>query len=199
MQTLSSLPAHTIPTALSIFTSELLNLHRGQGLDLYWRDDESRIPPTECAYLKMVANKTGGLFRLAIRLMCLVSETSYNYDVVAPLVEKLGLIFQIRDDYRNLVCDDVGFSLSLCFFFFFYSFTTLPICLTYLYSPLIHRFFSKTVPNNDTWGLVYIPKRPLRRPNRRQILLFNNPRHSKLSPSRRRGAERYAHPRHLIP
>ena len=55
------------PTLIKIFTEELLNLHRGQGMDLYWRD--SLTCPSEADYLEMVGNKTGGLFRLAIKLM----------------------------------------------------------------------------------------------------------------------------------
>lgn len=74
---------------------ELINLHRGQGLDLYWRDTLNC--PTEEEYLDMVMNskfyiffffffilinsiqnanqllsfliETGGLYRLAVRLM----------------------------------------------------------------------------------------------------------------------------------
>jgi len=53
--------------AVRIYTEELVNLHRGQGMDLFWRD--TLTVPTEEEYLEMVGNKTGGLFRLAIRLM----------------------------------------------------------------------------------------------------------------------------------
>jgi len=55
------------PEAINIYTEELLNLHRGQGMDLFWRD--TLTCPTEDDYLEMVGNKTGGLFRLAIKLM----------------------------------------------------------------------------------------------------------------------------------
>jgi geranylgeranyl diphosphate synthase type 3 len=55
------------PQATDIYTEELLNLHRGQGMDLFWRD--TLTCPTEDDYLEMVGNKTGGLFRLAIKLM----------------------------------------------------------------------------------------------------------------------------------
>jgi geranylgeranyl diphosphate synthase type 3 len=55
------------PKLIQIFTDELLNLHRGQGMELYWRD--SLTCPSEVDYLEMVGNKTGGLFRLAIKLM----------------------------------------------------------------------------------------------------------------------------------
>ncbi|KAH2594826.1 hypothetical protein KXW93_002180 [Aspergillus fumigatus] len=79
---------------------KMLRLHRGQGLDLYWRD--SLTCPTEEEYLEMVANKTGGLFRLAIKLM---QMESHNTEDCVPLVDLLGIIFQIRDDYQNLQSD----------------------------------------------------------------------------------------------
>ncbi|GLB11038.1 terpene cyclase [Aspergillus tubingensis] len=78
------------PEAYEIYTEELLRLHRGQGMDLYWRD--CLTCPTEEDYIEMIANKTGGLFRLAIKLMHNVIE----------LADLLGVIFQIRDDYQNL-------------------------------------------------------------------------------------------------
>lgn len=85
--------------AIDIFTSELLNLHRGQGMDLYWRD--TLTCPTEDDYLEMVQNKTGGLFRLAIKLMQAESLERGKIDCV-PLVNLIGLVFQICDDYLNL-------------------------------------------------------------------------------------------------
>ncbi|KAJ9122182.1 hypothetical protein QFC24_004411 [Naganishia onofrii] len=50
-----------------VITEELINLHRGQGLDLFWRD--SLTCPTEEEYIQMVLGKTGGLFRIAVKLM----------------------------------------------------------------------------------------------------------------------------------
>lgn len=55
------------PRAFHIFTRALLDLHRGQGMDLYWRD--AVVCPTEEDYTRMVIYKTGGLFRLALDLM----------------------------------------------------------------------------------------------------------------------------------
>lgn len=52
---------------VQIYTEELINLHRGQGMDLFWRD--TLTCPDEDEYLEMVGNKTGGLFRLAVKLM----------------------------------------------------------------------------------------------------------------------------------
>ncbi|OAV99088.1 hypothetical protein, variant [Puccinia triticina 1-1 BBBD Race 1] len=82
-----------------LINEELLRLHRGQGMDLYWRD--SLTCPTEEEYIQMVKNKTGGLFRIAIKLMMAMSPLREIPDYV-PLVDLMGIIFQIRDDLLNL-------------------------------------------------------------------------------------------------
>ncbi|KAJ9637670.1 geranylgeranyl pyrophosphate synthetase [Coniosporium apollinis] len=86
------------PQAIDIYTEELLNLHRGQGMDLFWRD--TLTCPSEADYLEMVSNKTGGLFRLAVKLM--QAESASDIDCV-PLVNTTGLLFQILDDHLNLL------------------------------------------------------------------------------------------------
>ena len=97
--------------AQEIFTNELLNLHRGQGMDLYWRD--TLTCPTEDDYLEMVQNKTGGLFRLAVKLMQAESSEKGRIDCV-PLVNIMGLIFQICDDYLNLSSSVYTKNKGLC-------------------------------------------------------------------------------------
>lgn len=95
--------------AVSMFAEELVNLHRGQGMDLFWRD--TLTCPTEDDYLEMVGNKTGGLFRLGIKLM--QAESATLIDCVA-LVNLIGLIFQIRDDYMNLSSKEYSDNKGLC-------------------------------------------------------------------------------------
>ena len=90
------------PYVMQIFIEELLNLHRGQGIELFWRD--TLTVPTEEEYLLMISNKTAGLFRLAARLMQAVSSTDHN---ILPLAELVGVIFQIRDDHHNLSSEQV--------------------------------------------------------------------------------------------
>ncbi|CEP61917.1 farnesyltranstransferase LALA0_S04e03598g [Lachancea lanzarotensis] len=85
---------------LIIFNQEMLNLHRGQGLDIYWRDE--LVIPDEKQYLNMVMNKTGGLFRLTVRLMEVFSTDFLGNDSLVPLCNLLGILYQIRDDYLNL-------------------------------------------------------------------------------------------------
>ncbi|GAA5898754.1 hypothetical protein JCM5296_006708 [Sporobolomyces johnsonii] len=92
-------------------TDELLNLHRGQGMDLFWR--ENLICPTEAEYIDMVNNKTGGLFRIAIKLMMAASPESPPRDYV-PLANLIGIIFQIRDDYVNLQSVEYANNKGFC-------------------------------------------------------------------------------------
>lgn len=105
------------PEAIRIYTDELLNLHRGQGMDLFWRD--TLTCPSEDDYLEMVGNKTGGLFRLAIKLMIACSPshtgpTATNPTDYVPLVNTIGLLFQILDDYRNLSHPTYTANKGLC-------------------------------------------------------------------------------------
>lgn len=86
------------PRATTVFTEQCLELHRGQGMEIYWRDNY--ICPSEDDYITMVKRKTGGLFGLAVRLMQLFSENKSDF---SDLIGTLGLYFQIRDDYANLV------------------------------------------------------------------------------------------------
>jgi len=92
-----------------VFTEHLLELHRGQGMDIYWRD--SVVCPTEEEYKEMVIKKTGGLFGLAVDLMQLFSENKSNFK---PLLDVLGLYFQIRDDYANLYSKEYEANKSYC-------------------------------------------------------------------------------------
>ncbi|KDR70517.1 hypothetical protein GALMADRAFT_1350432 [Galerina marginata CBS 339.88] len=90
----------TPPQSLeALATAELLSLHRGQGLDILWRD--SLHCPSEEEYIAMVNNKTGGLLRLAIKLMMACCTRNIGRDYI-PLVNLFGVFFQIRDDFLNL-------------------------------------------------------------------------------------------------
>ncbi|KAJ2767364.1 hypothetical protein IWQ57_003978, partial [Coemansia nantahalensis] len=97
------------PRLVEIFTEELLNLHRGQGMDLYWRD--TLTCPSEPEYLEMVSHKTGGLFRLAVKLMQECSATGRDF---TALVNLIGAYFQIRDDYMNLQSSEYSNNKGYC-------------------------------------------------------------------------------------
>ncbi|XP_012283445.1 geranylgeranyl pyrophosphate synthase isoform X1 [Orussus abietinus] len=97
------------PEATQVYTEQLLELHRGQGMEIYWRDNY--ICPSESEYRQMTTRKTGGLFNLAVRLMQLFSDCKEDFSQLAGI---LGLYFQIRDDYCNLSLQEYSEHKSYC-------------------------------------------------------------------------------------
>ncbi|XP_076384890.1 geranylgeranyl pyrophosphate synthase quemao isoform X3 [Megalopta genalis] len=97
------------PEGTQVYVEQLLELHRGQGMEIYWRDNY--ICPSETAYRQMTIRKTGGLFNLAVRLMQLFSNCKEDF---TPLAGIIGLYFQIRDDYSNLLLQEYAENKSFC-------------------------------------------------------------------------------------
>ncbi|KAK0169083.1 hypothetical protein PV327_002829 [Microctonus hyperodae] len=97
------------PEATQVYTEQLLELHRGQGTEIYWRDNF--VCPSESEYRHMTMKKTGGLFNLAVRLMQLFSECKEDFSLLTGI---LGLYFQIRDDYCNLSMKEYTENKSFC-------------------------------------------------------------------------------------
>jgi len=77
-------------------TEELLNLCRGQGLDIFWRD--TLTYPTEDEHIEMVNRNGWAIADLHYKLMILSSNSDIDY---VPLVNLIAVVFQIRDDYMN--------------------------------------------------------------------------------------------------
>ncbi|KAF9215100.1 geranylgeranyl pyrophosphate synthetase [Podila verticillata] len=96
---LSELAKIPNPKMLAIFT----------GMELLWRD--SLTCPTEEEYIAMVNDKTGGLLRLAVKLMQASSGSETDY---VAMVELIGIHFQIRDDYLNLKSSQYSANKGFC-------------------------------------------------------------------------------------
>ncbi|KAI4212393.1 MAG: hypothetical protein LQ349_009355 [Xanthoria aureola] len=107
------------PGAVSIVCEELTNLYTGHSMDLFWKFHSHC--PTEEEYYEMVDGKTGGFFRLILRLMQAESPV-LKYDFTSPLtsaplrliparafepaletfITSLGRYFHVRNEYENL-------------------------------------------------------------------------------------------------
>jgi len=97
---------------IKIYSDELLNLHRGQGMEIYFRD--SNICPTEDDYMDIVSNKTGGLLRLGVKLMEELSTTKKVNGEYVNLANTIGEYYQIRDDYSNLLSETYKNNKGFC-------------------------------------------------------------------------------------
>lgn len=93
---------------LRILTEELQTLTLGQALDLNWTFNKKC--PSVNEYLVMIDHKTGGFFRLMLRIMEIEANATPNEEL-GHLITLLGRYYQIRDDYQNIASDEVGLLL----------------------------------------------------------------------------------------
>ncbi|KAL2846054.1 isoprenoid synthase domain-containing protein [Aspergillus pseudodeflectus] len=74
------------PDLMRVFLDGLAELAKGQSWDLQWKF-EARCPSVQ-EYMAMIDGKTGAMFVMVLRMM--------------RLMQLLGRLFQVRDDYQNL-------------------------------------------------------------------------------------------------
>ncbi len=95
----------TLSRIYETFLREMVNLHLGQGTDIFWHKGHS-ANLNESQYFQMCANKTGCLLRLSAKLaaiLCGVDEI--KTEKIGKIFEKLGIAFQIRDDVLDIELD----------------------------------------------------------------------------------------------
>ena len=87
----------TLLRAYEAFSQEMINIHTGQAMDIWWHKGKDQI--TEDQYCQMCANKTGTLARLAARLAVILSGGSVEQEKkLGKMAEAIGVAFQIQDD-----------------------------------------------------------------------------------------------------
>lgn len=82
-----------------------MELHRGQGMEIFWRD--SLVCPTEEEYELMVKRKTGGLFGLAVRLMQVFSNSTKANKDYSKLIGEYFLFHQYFNRCNSSVAGDI--------------------------------------------------------------------------------------------
>lgn len=95
------IPVKKLNNAYEIYVQEMINLHFGQGFDIWWH--KGKKEPTESEYLQMCAYKTGTLARMAAKLGALFADgTDEQIEVAGRFAEAIGVAFQIQDDILNI-------------------------------------------------------------------------------------------------
>jgi geranylgeranyl pyrophosphate synthase len=87
--------------AYEIYSQEMINLHVGQGLDIWWHNGKK--DPSIPEYLQMCAYKTGTLARMSAKISAVVSgANAKQVDAFGRFAEAIGVAFQIQDDLLNI-------------------------------------------------------------------------------------------------
>ena len=90
-----------------LIAEEMLKIHFGQGIDIYWHNNN--IFPTENQYLQMCAFKTGTLARLSAKLGTILGNgTEEQINTLGKFAESIGIAFQIHDDILNITNNNWG-------------------------------------------------------------------------------------------
>ncbi|MEW5955909.1 MAG: polyprenyl synthetase family protein, partial [Candidatus Micrarchaeota archaeon] len=92
----------TRAAAYELMLQEMLNLHFGQGWDIWWHKGGKK-DVSEKEYLQMCAYKTGTLARMAAKLAALLAGADgKKIDALGKFAEAIGVAFQIQDDLLNI-------------------------------------------------------------------------------------------------
>lgn len=88
-----------------IYGQELINVHFGQSIDIYWHKAIPSIVSTS-EYLEMCRLKTGSLMRMPAKMACVISGRNKETEKICEsFAEQAGIAFQIIDDVLDLTAD----------------------------------------------------------------------------------------------
>lgn len=104
-------PAPMLSTILKVFTETALEIGEGQQLDM---DFESRTDVTEKEYIEMIRLKTSVLLACALKIgATLAGASADDADNLYRFGEKIGLAFQLQDDYLDVYGDPKVFGKAI--------------------------------------------------------------------------------------
>lgn len=92
----------TLVRAYAACIQEMINIHLGQGSDIYWHKGKAKkIDQKE--YLQMCAFKTGCLSRLSAKLAVILSgKDDKMVKKIGQMAEAIGVAFQVQDDILDI-------------------------------------------------------------------------------------------------
>lgn len=110
-QMMSRCPSSALPSVISIFIETALQIDEGQQYDMEF---EQRTDVTEREYLEMIRLKTSVLLACALQIGALLGGASEaDAQALYAYGEKVGLAFQLQDDYLDVYGDFETFGKAI--------------------------------------------------------------------------------------
>jgi len=86
------------------YAQQMINVHMGQAIDIWWHNSKKDADPTVGQYLQMCAFKTGALAKMSALMGAYISGASDEVALaIGKFTECIGVAFQIQDDILNIV------------------------------------------------------------------------------------------------
>lgn len=111
MQRVAQCDAMHLPQVISLFTQTAIEIDEGQQYDM---DFETRDDVTEEEYIEMIRLKTSVLLACALKMGALLADApSDDQEALYQFGEKIGLAFQLQDDYMDVYGDYATFGKKI--------------------------------------------------------------------------------------
>lgn len=111
MQRVAQCDAKHLPEVVQLFTQTALEIDEGQQYDM---DFERRMDVSEEEYLEMIRLKTSVLLACALKMGALLADApDEDADALYQFGEKVGLAFQLQDDYLDVYGDPKTFGKEI--------------------------------------------------------------------------------------